>query len=334
MRKNINIEVLRCLAIIAVILIHNSAPYFVDNNLIHKDILGWGVIYFYYTMSRFCVPVFFIISAYLYFTSNKPFQYMKRARRLLLPFFAWSVIYWYFLNPHIWDTFWGILSSPRVYHLWFLYIFIGYSFLLPLLLSFAKNADKNEYKPTIILIFIFAIILPSLYQFLLLFGIKIAPISGFYFDLPAYLVFALAMPFILKKIKMIYSIVLYSVLIIINMILAMISTYQKGSFSDYWFTDTTFFVFTSSLVLFNLFIHTDLSFIKGKLAWLVYKIGECSFGIYLCHVLVTEALFRMNICYFGSAIVGPIINTLIVFITSFIFCLGCSYFKYIRVVLL
>ncbi|MDI2112858.1 acyltransferase [Commensalibacter nepenthis] len=334
MRKNINIEVLRCLAILAVILIHNSAPYFVDNSLMHRDILGWGVIYFYYTISRFCVPVFFIISAYLYFTSNKPFQYMKRVKRLILPFLAWSLIYWYFLNPHSWGTFWGILSSPRVYHLWFLYIFIGYSFLLPLLMSFAKNANKNEYKPIVILVFIFAITLPSLYQFLLLFGIKIVPISGFYFDIPAYLVFALVVPFILKKMKKAYGIALYSALIIMNMILAMISTYQNRSFVDYWFTDTTFFVFTSSLVLFNGFIHADLSFIKGKLAWLIYKIGECSFGIYLCHVLVTEIMFRYGFCYFGSPIIGPLVNSAIVFIASFIFCLGCGYIKYIRAILL
>lgn len=334
MKKNINIELLRCFAIIAVILIHNSAPYFVDNSLMHKDVLGWSVIYFYYAISKFAVPVFFIISAYLYFISNKQLQIMKRIKRLVLPFFVWSVIYWYFYYPHTWTTFFGILSGPRVYHLWFLYIFIGYSFLLPLLMSFAKNAHKNDSRFIVIVVFIFSIILPSFYQFLLIFGIQIDHISGFYFDIPSYLVFALVVPFILKKIKIVYSIALYSVIILINMILAMISTYHKGSFVDYWFADTTFFVFTSALVLFNLFINADLSFIKGKLAWLIYKIGECSFGIYLCHVLVTEAVLRMNFAFFGYPIIGPIINTVIIFIISFIFCLGCSYIKYIKEILL
>lgn len=334
MKKNINIELLRCFAIIAVILIHSSAPYFVDSSLMHNDILGWSGIYFYYTISRFAVPVFFIISAYLYLISNQPFKIMKRIKRLLLPFFVWSIIYWSVFDKYTWATFLGILSGPKVYHLWFLYIFIGYSFLLPLFMSFAKNANKNDCKWIIIVVFIFSITLPSLYQFLLLFGINITHISGFYFDIPAYFVFALVVPFILKKIKIIYSIVLYSVIIIINMLLAMISTYQKGSFSDYWFTDTTFFVFISSLVLFNLFINADFSFIKGKCAWLIYKIGECSFGIYLSHVLVTEFLFRMNFGFFGSPIIGPIVNTITIFITSFIICLGCSYIKYIKEILL
>ena len=55
----INIEILRALAIVSVILIHMSMGHFYDLNLMSNDFFAWVTNNIYYTLTRFCVPVFF-----------------------------------------------------------------------------------------------------------------------------------------------------------------------------------------------------------------------------------------------------------------------------------
>lgn len=331
MKKNINIEILRCVAITAVVIIHTSVPYFYNQDLMNNDILSWGIINFYYAMSRFCVPMFFLISAYLYFKNNQSYFLMKRVKRILLPYFIWSIIYWWFNEQHTINSFFiKIFCETSSYHLWFLVVFFGYSILLPIMMSFSKMPNKEVYKPVIVLVFIFSFCLPPFYQLLSNFGVQIKHISSFYLEIPQFFVYALALPFILKKTNVVYSILLYLSLVLINMLINMITAYHLGRPDEYWYLYTGCFVFLSSLIVFNLFINADFSFIKNRSAWLVYKIGECSFGIYLCHLLVIRFLTNMGFLMVNYPIIAPIINTVIVMVTSFLICLGCRHIKYLK----
>lgn len=56
----INIEILRALAIVSVILIHMSMGHFYDLNLMSNDFFAWVTNNIYYTLTRFCVPVFLL----------------------------------------------------------------------------------------------------------------------------------------------------------------------------------------------------------------------------------------------------------------------------------
>lgn len=331
MKKNINIEILRCISIIAVIVIHTSVPYFYNQDLMHHDMISWGIINFYYTNSRFGVPIFFLISAYLYFNSNKPFDLAKRIKRILLPYFAWSIIYWYFDDQHTITSFFiKIFCETSQFHLWFLVAFLSYSIFLPMLMSFSKSPDRDIYRPIVLTAFIFSIVLPSCYQFLSIFGFETKHIFSLFINIPQMFVFALVLPFILKKMNVVYCILLYIVLVIANMALNMFTAYHMGSPDEYWYLYTTLFVFVSSLLFFNLFINADFSFIKGRFVWLILRVGECSLGIYLCHYLVIEFLTSWGFLNTSSPIIGPLMNTFIVFIVSFLICLGCRRIKYIK----
>jgi surface polysaccharide O-acyltransferase-like enzyme len=93
-QKSLNIELLRCLAVISVILIHMTMGHFYDALLMHENKLSWIVSNLYYSLTRFCVPIFFIISAYLVFNNKSNKKWHERLVRLGLPFVAWSAIYY------------------------------------------------------------------------------------------------------------------------------------------------------------------------------------------------------------------------------------------------
>ena len=66
--------------------------------LAHTDAWGGGpdwVQKIYYTISRNGVPVFFLISGYLLLSKQEdlPTFMKKRAAKVLVPFFVWSMVY-------------------------------------------------------------------------------------------------------------------------------------------------------------------------------------------------------------------------------------------------
>jgi hypothetical protein len=68
--------------------------HFYDALLMHENKLSWIVSNLYYSLTRFCVPIFFIISAYLVFNNKSNKKWHERLVRLGLPFVAWSAIYY------------------------------------------------------------------------------------------------------------------------------------------------------------------------------------------------------------------------------------------------
>ncbi len=136
------IDVLRGLGILAIILIHVSA-YFL------KDPLAK----FVWDYSQFTVQTFVFVSGYLFFLKNplenrKTFwSYLKkRARRLLIPY--WSFLVFYFaiiavfslgtLTPEFFIR-WLTLTTTGNELNWFVVLFLQFVILLPLLSYWAKN---------------------------------------------------------------------------------------------------------------------------------------------------------------------------------------------------
>ena len=87
------LDQLRALAIIAVVLVHISLVYLVSSRIdIHS--LNWLVSNFFYSICRFCVPIFLMISGILLL--NKDYTYenfiKRRYTRVILPYLFWGVI--------------------------------------------------------------------------------------------------------------------------------------------------------------------------------------------------------------------------------------------------
>ncbi|WNO09944.1 acyltransferase [Teredinibacter sp. KSP-S5-2] len=148
------LEAIRLIAIIQVIVIHVTAQtYFLGAPIDSLD--GWLLVVLN-SMSRVCVPLFFMVSGYLLLSRQEPVLkfFNRRFKRILTPLFAWSLIYLAMIHwvevkypsgtssvtpeymQDIIDKGWGALALmfvfPLYYHLWFLYSLSAQYLLIPL----------------------------------------------------------------------------------------------------------------------------------------------------------------------------------------------------------
>jgi surface polysaccharide O-acyltransferase-like enzyme len=136
--KILSIEYLRIFALFAVVLIHFNAQGFFQN----LPDLG----FYLDALGRFAVPVFFFLSGYFVkqnHISHPNSYFAPSAKRLLLPYGFWFLIYnWYYLSHQVqYDSLKSIskliyhffIKGGAGYHLWFLpALFIGSNLALQL----------------------------------------------------------------------------------------------------------------------------------------------------------------------------------------------------------
>lgn len=141
-------DILKILAIYAVILIHAAAPYLILYN--DNGAYDWWAGNLYDSISRWCIPVFVMLSGLFLIDkySEEAFRgfFARRFSRVFVPFIAWSFIYF------IWRIYANreelsflsfvpmLFMEPIYYHLWFMYLLIGLYLLTPLLGLYLKHA--------------------------------------------------------------------------------------------------------------------------------------------------------------------------------------------------
>ena len=144
---------LRNLATFCVILLHASST--LVKNFEKIQIETWTAANFIDSCTRFCVPIFVMISgALLLKSSDSLFQFLnKRMKRIIIPLLFWSIIYFG------WRIHWEEISLDRIslikytensiirgasYHLWYLYMIIGLYLFIPIIKPFVQKAKKRE----------------------------------------------------------------------------------------------------------------------------------------------------------------------------------------------
>ena len=136
-RRNINIDILRIICAIAVVLIHANVIY-VENIGNHVSFV-WSISNIIFICSRFATPIFFMISGYLTLNNDKNLNikefYTKKLKKVVLPFLIWTVIYLIYdcrkyygeLNVMLISKKFllSMVGAEAYYHLWFFYALIG-----------------------------------------------------------------------------------------------------------------------------------------------------------------------------------------------------------------
>ncbi|MDO9300017.1 MAG: acyltransferase family protein [Anaerolineales bacterium] len=110
---------------------------------------------YYFVISRVAVPLFFMVSGYLLLQKEEPYRefFRKRALKVFVPFFVWSVIYllWKregfdlpFSMKLVASYLLKIIRGPRENHLWFFYALIGLYLFTPILRVFVAKASLRD----------------------------------------------------------------------------------------------------------------------------------------------------------------------------------------------
>lgn len=135
----------RCVAALAVVLLHAAASAVTDRSLLGTS--GWWVANILDSATRWCVPVFVMLSGALLLGPAHPGEswlafYQKRFARVLLPLIVWSLFYlgyetcWAYSRETEPDLlfFWKqTLIGMPYFHLWFLFMLPGLYLATPLL---------------------------------------------------------------------------------------------------------------------------------------------------------------------------------------------------------
>lgn len=154
MRKKVMfIDLLRCVAPVAVVVIHVLGPY--------REQLGgipdgeWITAISFNSFSRWAVPIFIMITGALMLSDTRDFDaryYVKRRLgKVLLPFLVWSVFYAFlsgftlagFDSSVALQTLQALPVHETYYHLGFFYFFIPLYFIIPLLNMFVRKTGRG-----------------------------------------------------------------------------------------------------------------------------------------------------------------------------------------------
>ena len=167
-KRDWSIDFIRILSCAMVVLGHSAAE---DWYLFRPDTFNWGVLNFIDTLCRPSIPLFVMISGYL-FLRRKKFDYKKlwlsNIVHILIVYAVW-VLFYAFVTPGLKRT----LADPKAYladitglhpsfHLWYLRTLIYIYALIPLLWTLIHSMNEKLMRYFLILFMVFGILLPTL----------------------------------------------------------------------------------------------------------------------------------------------------------------------------
>lgn len=151
------IDMMRVLATCMVLMLHLCIrPLEQYGNI---DAFNWYLAVTIRNITTISVPLFFMISGYLYL--NKPELHIKpylkkRLIYIVIPFFVWSYIWLsahHFMSSSVPDisSVFLPLKQPTMYHLWFMYPLIALYLAVPLLHAMCRNMSLELKRYALIL---------------------------------------------------------------------------------------------------------------------------------------------------------------------------------------
>ncbi|WP_297575496.1 acyltransferase family protein [uncultured Campylobacter sp.] len=345
----IYIDILRILATFAVVFAHSAAFPIYDNNL---NTINWQFGIFYGSLTRWCVPMFVMISGVFFLQNERGKNYnqsikseykkiiSKNIFRISTALIIWGMFYGtinliresaasdsFAISPvQIVKIFYNIIFGIPHYHLWFLYLIIGLYILSPLLKIFVANATKTTLELFLLLFLSFGVGLNLINSFLEIFNFK-----GFYFseilpEFSGYIGYFVAGYYFAnfnlsdKCKKYLYILAFLSVLLTI--IGTSILSLYFGKYINILYENLAL---NTAFVTFGIFILIKNNFKNSKfspqISEKIIKISSLTFGIYLIHAFILS--FLANLLKLGNfwnyaGILVPILAVVVFFISLFL----------------
>jgi surface polysaccharide O-acyltransferase-like enzyme len=307
-KKNIDwIDSLRVICVLAVITIH-SLPYYLSSM---DNLSKWHTANALNSLSRFCVPVFIMISGLLWFADPAPAKifYKKRAIRLFLPFLFWSfssyVFYKYYLKGStdysvMFLDFYEKFRNAQIYaHFWYIYMLVGLCLIAPVFKTWINHVSEAEIRLYLV---IWLIVLfyqaPVLNNMRIQFDLKgIYNYSG-YLVLGYYLGNYNSIP--AQKQKRVGMMLYFSAILFTIMVTYFISMKDK-IFKETYCEYLSLNVALAATGIFLWF--KQLQVTRPVLKKGIQSIAKHSYGIYLSHFIFIDLLMEIRGPYYEHPIV-------------------------------
>ncbi len=298
-RRDVALDLLRVAAIFLVLWQHASEYYYIGPNLsvIYENC---GLLAWLNSLSRICVPLFVMISGYflLPMKTDTPTFFRRRFSRIMFPWLFWCVayaVYFVITRGDSVGTFLGnICRIPlnwgvEVGHLWFVYMLAGIYLLVPIISPWLSSCSKRELSMYLAL-WALTTLLPYIHHAgVSLWGEatwNVSPtfyyFTGFvgYFILGHY-VRRYGVPSALISVVLLVGAYLFTALDFIHF-----NTFAKDAVEleipwDFCSLNVALMTFAVFSLLSKVRINPE-----KRVARLITSVSECSFAIYLAHIMV------------------------------------------------
>lgn len=303
-QKSYNIELLRAMSFVMVIIIH-VANYFCRA----YEFISIGEYLFSLTLntlSRVSVPCFFMISGVLLLGRNETMKKsLQRAFRFFIVLVVWTIIYYvfntYYMNQPV--DLKKLAEIPAEAHLWYLYVMIPIYLVLPFLQAMCRGMNAKLEKAFVILGGILVLLQPIMFyaKINLYFGVPI-------FGDRVYIYYLFLGYFIAKykdripEMKRLWSGIFFGSSLI-TVITTTIGSSIMGYHMEQLLTYGCPLILLSSVSFFIMVLQSGNGNLQLKepVRKAIDICCGCSFGIYLIHILLLDNFKKYVKAYEVSA---------------------------------
>ncbi|OAB45782.1 acyltransferase [Paenibacillus antarcticus] len=354
-KRIIFIDILRILSIVAVIILHYTADLLTRTNDFNTT--SWWISNFFNSISRFAVPVFFMISGSMILRVEvKSYRhfYLKKVLPLIISLLSWSLIYavytQYFILKSSMSVYGflvhfanGLIYDRNYVHLWFLYAIIAIYITVPLISKLVKACSEKDLRYYLLCWFLISVV----YKFIsdVVFRVTSEYISIPITNIPLFmgylgyfiLGYYLYNYDISSKLKNIF----YN-LGIISFFITPVATYfasfYSGVLDEMFYGNYSLTTFCMAIGMFIYFQAKETVIserINYKIKKIISSVSKASFSIYLIHLLVEilvskRAAIEANLF---ETTMSLIFNVAVIFSISYITVKVLNLNKYVTQVL-
>ena len=306
--RNINLDVLKIMACIGVVLLHTTMPGF-------KETGPWNYLTYLYYLGTYSIPVFFMVNGYLLLGKNEiSYSYiLQKIKWILVTVSIWTLIIWIYKrdfsqNP-IKKVLGSLLQRGYFFQFWFFGALILIYLCLPILKRFLKS--KNRYLLVLSLLVIIGFVL-ELTNYLLQKPVQVYVIQTFrlwtwffYYILGGFIAqFNLAnLRSCFKNWMKVVTLVLLFISPFILYVLA--KDIHHNLYAEYFYD--SIFVKIVSLGFFLTVLTFDLNTDKNR--WIIY-ISNQIMGVFIIHTFVMKVWEKLVGFSFAGAYLLFLIFTL------------------------
>lgn len=326
MNRNISVDFLRIIASFAVIIIHVDVQIWSAN---HFD-TSWWISNIFDSVSRWCVPVFFMLSGMFLLNPKRQesitFFLRKRFSKVLIPFLIFGLGYTIF-NIFVYDTPYtfskvvkDFITGNVEFHFWFIYVILSFYLLTPILRKITADRVTTRY---FIILWLVAVSLERYLSFFheIKIGLTIQYITGYIgFFLIGYYLKDTKLNIKQKYINLVVFII--SVLVTaFGHYLLNVDTIEKNTYFTGYFSPN---IIVMSISIFLIFINMNINF-NSNINRLIIKVSELTFEIYLIHIMIRKIIYEGHFGFSLQPIdFNPLFSIPLISIIIFILSMGVA----------